>query len=365
MKYKAKIYLVGNEKSELVPLEETGFVKESDLQELLVEYPDLIPGDQIDPENPRRWLLVSREMGVPADKAEGNRWSLDHLFLDQDGIPTFIECKRANDTRNRREVVAQMLDYAANGVEYWNVDRLRQVASEVSQSRGVSLDEEVIELLGNDADLSTVDDYWDEVEKNLRERKVRLIFVSDSTPKELRRLVEFLNEEMANIEVLAVEIKSYKGVGKNKNQALVPRVIGLTEASRSLKKTRTYSFPTEDELIQSWSSDVQEAYAIFKEKAFENSLTYTVKKTQISYQKDAHYLCGFHGSGTNFKLWFRSDSLGALLDFSSIAKEIKAQVSNEVKIEHTATWFILTYPASRKYANEAFQLIKDKIIINF
>ena len=236
MNYKAKVYLVGDDERELVPLEETGFIQESDLQELLANYPDLIPGDQIDPENPRRWILVSREMGIPAAEDEGNRWSLDHLFLDQDGIPTFIECKRASDTRIRREVVAQMLEYAANGVEYWNVDRLRQVASEVSQSRNTSLDEEIIELLGDDADLTSVEDYWDTVERNLKERKVRLIFVADSTPKELRRLVEFLNEEMANIEVLAVEIKSYKGIGSNKSQALVPRVIGLTETIRSKKK---------------------------------------------------------------------------------------------------------------------------------
>jgi hypothetical protein len=31
-------------------------------------------------------------------------------------VPTLLEVKRSSDTRIRREVVGQMLDYAANGV---------------------------------------------------------------------------------------------------------------------------------------------------------------------------------------------------------------------------------------------------------
>lgn len=110
-----RIYLLGNERSSLVTMNETNFLTEDRLQAYLADYPDLLPGDQIDPERPRRWLLVKREMGVPDAKATPDRWSLDHLFLDQDGIPTFVECKRAANTQVRREVVAQMLDYAARG----------------------------------------------------------------------------------------------------------------------------------------------------------------------------------------------------------------------------------------------------------
>ena len=118
----AKIFLVGEQEGDLVPMEESSYVRETNLQRLLVRYPDLLPGDQISPGEPRRWLLVAREMAVPGDEMEERgRWSLDHLFLDQDGIPTFVECKRASDTRARRDVVAQMLDYAANGTEYWGM----------------------------------------------------------------------------------------------------------------------------------------------------------------------------------------------------------------------------------------------------
>ncbi|MGH2593977.1 MAG: hypothetical protein ACRDGG_10735, partial [Anaerolineae bacterium] len=63
----AKIFLVGEKQDNLIPMDETAYVTESVLQELLARYPDLLPGDQIDPEDPRRWLLVKREMGVPGD----------------------------------------------------------------------------------------------------------------------------------------------------------------------------------------------------------------------------------------------------------------------------------------------------------
>lgn len=235
--HKSKIFLVGERGDSLIALEETGYMTESTLQGLLTKYPDLLPGDQIDPESPRRWLLVSQEMGVPDGATEGGRWSLDHLFLDQDGIPTFVECKRATDTRIRREVVAQMLDYAANGIQYWSIDRLRQSAAESAERRGESLDDEIARLLDEVDSAFDVEEFWGQVEDNLRSRRVRLVFVADSTPKELRRLVEFLNEEMTHVEVLAVEIKQFQDKDRESQKALVPRVVGLTETARSAKKS--------------------------------------------------------------------------------------------------------------------------------
>jgi hypothetical protein len=229
---RGRIFLVGSAEGVLVPMDETEFPTEDMLQQLLAAYPDLLPGDQIAPEAPRRWLLVAREMGVPDPDGFGDRWSLDHLYLDQDGIPTFVECKRATDTRIRREVVAQMLDYAANGLKHWSIDRLRRAASETAQRSGTTIDAEVQMLLG-DTPNSDIEGFWQRVEANLRAGKVRLLFVADSIPAELRRLVEFLNEKMDDVEVLAVEIKQF--LGGNEQKVLVPRLIGMTEAARDKK----------------------------------------------------------------------------------------------------------------------------------
>jgi hypothetical protein len=237
----ARIFLVEG-KRKLTPMTETSYVTEDDLQALLADYPDLLPGDQINFEEPRRWILVARELRVPGSEDESGRWSLDHLFLDQEGIPTFVECKRATDTRGRREVVAQMLDYAANGIVYWQMDSLRQAAAETAQRSGKSLDEEILNLI-NSADLTDVDHYWKDVEHNLRAGTVRLIFVADTIPVELRRLVEFLNEKMSDIEVLAVEVKQFLGESQ---KAIVPRVLGITETTRERKPSQS-SRPTNRE----------------------------------------------------------------------------------------------------------------------
>lgn len=226
-----KIFLVGQKNESLQPMTESLFEREDILQELLEKYHDLLAGDQINPESPRRWIFVAREMGIPGEVDESDTWSLDHLFIDQDAIPTFVECKRASDTRIRREVVAQMLDYAANGTKYWTMERLRQTATETAQKAGISLDAKIMEILESE-NPDDIEDFWNQVEVNLQKGKVRLIFVSDSIPKELRRIVEFLNEQMVDTEVIAIEVKQYIGEGQ---KAIVPRVIGLTESARSKK----------------------------------------------------------------------------------------------------------------------------------
>jgi hypothetical protein len=108
------IYIIQNG-TRLIKMEQTAYTREEDFQQLLQDFPDLLAGEQIDSYEPRRWLFVAREVGMPAEAEGSNRWSLDHLFLDQDAIPTFVEVKRKSDTRLRREVVGQMLDYAAEG----------------------------------------------------------------------------------------------------------------------------------------------------------------------------------------------------------------------------------------------------------
>jgi hypothetical protein len=117
------IYLVQG--GDLVEMAEQDYASEARLQELLAKYPNLLAGDQIDGDEPRRWLLLERELSLATEEGGTGRWSVDHLFLDQDAVPTIVEVKRSTDTRVRREVVGQVLDYAANAVVYWPLETLR------------------------------------------------------------------------------------------------------------------------------------------------------------------------------------------------------------------------------------------------
>jgi hypothetical protein len=44
---------------------------------------------------------------------------------------------------------------------------------------------------------------------------VRLLFVADELPPQLRTLIEFLNEQFTKIEVLGVELRQYVGHGES------------------------------------------------------------------------------------------------------------------------------------------------------
>ncbi|HEU4752413.1 MAG TPA: hypothetical protein VFU47_04820, partial [Armatimonadota bacterium] len=207
------------------------YASEDFLQELIERYPQLLAGEQMDPEEPRRWLLVSREFGVPGEQDGSNRWSLDHLFLDQDGIPTLVEVKRSSDTRIRREVVGQMLDYAANGLVYWPPEGIRQQYEFRVQAAGADPEQELLAEFRWDRGY---EEYWQTVKRNLQAGKVRLVFVADVIPNELKRIVEFLNEQMNQAEVLAIEVKQYSGPGV---RTLVPRVLGITAGAERAKGT--------------------------------------------------------------------------------------------------------------------------------
>jgi hypothetical protein len=223
-----RIYLLNGE-SKLIAMEESPYDSETLLQKLLADHPDLLAGDQINDEEPRRWLLVTREMAVPGEEDGAGRWSLDHLFLDQDAIPTLVEVKRSSDTRIRREVVGQMLDYAANAVAYWAVEEVRARFESRCKDDGADPEAELSDFLGNGQDGSS---FWQQVKTNLQAGRVRLIFIADEIPPELRRVVEFLNSQMDPAEVLAIEVKQF--VGENL-KTLVPRVLGQTETARQKK----------------------------------------------------------------------------------------------------------------------------------
>jgi hypothetical protein len=65
-------------------------------------------------------------------------------------------------------------------------------------------------------------------------------FVADEVPVELRRVVEFLNQQMSPAEVLAVEIKQYVG---REMKTLVSCVVGQTVEAQQ-KKTETACYWT-------------------------------------------------------------------------------------------------------------------------
>lgn len=216
-----------NDKRGLEPLEEEPFSSEDQLQALIANYPELLDGKQVRPDDPRRWLLITREKGIADQPEAPDRWAVDHLIIDQDAVPTLVEVKRGANTELRRAVVGQMLEYAAHAATTWTAYELRQTFENAAMVHGFDPSSEIAKLLKIDSE-PDVDAFWQAVATNLAAQRLRLLFVADEIPDPLERVVEFLNAQMPHIEVLAVEIKQFRGVSF---QTLVPRVIGRSAAA--------------------------------------------------------------------------------------------------------------------------------------
>jgi hypothetical protein len=206
--------------------------EDKELQSILKNNFNLLPGDQIDPEVPCKWMLVRREMPVPDPVTGIDRWNIDFFFVDQNATPTFVECKRYLDTRSRREVVGQVLEYAANGRHYWSAADMRTHADATAREEYNTTVEDAFRSLQSVIADST-EAFFKEVERRLKTGEVRIVFFLEQAPVELKRLVEFLNTQMSSVEVLIVEARQYEGNGI---RVVVPMVFGFTEQIRDIKR---------------------------------------------------------------------------------------------------------------------------------
>jgi hypothetical protein len=220
-----------------------GQTLEAALQTLIELHPDVLPGSQIEPstEDPPRFALLRREMPI-------GPWSLDHVLVDQRGIVTLVEAKLVENPQARREVIGQVMEYAANAAEAWSGGRLRERATEFWQQRNRQIDDLLRERLGAEIDTEAL---WSSIEKNLSGGHFRLVIASDELRPEVRRIIEYLNAELQNVEVYGLELRCY---GTDSSFILVPRLIGQTQATADRKAF--------GDAGASWTPDrLKEAYA--------------------------------------------------------------------------------------------------------
>jgi hypothetical protein len=214
---------------------------EDALQTLLEENPNLIPGKQIAPssESPPKFVLLRREMPISG-------WSLDHLFVDQYGVPTLVEAKLMQNPESRREVIGQVIEYAANASDLWSEGRARSHAEDYYRDKNQSLTETLLASFGDDL---SIDDFWDTFEENLKEGKIRLIIAGDQIRPRVRRMIEYLNWEMNNVEIYGLDITCY---GNDEHSlVIVPRIIGQTQATADRKSERRKTTKWTAELCES------------------------------------------------------------------------------------------------------------------
>ena len=232
----------------LTRLQPAQFEREDAFQALLARFPELLTDADFGEGEPRKWLLVTREAMVPAEADGSGRWSLDHLFLDQDGVPTLVEIKRAGDTRLRREVVAQMLDYAANAVNYWKPEDIEKWLDERCRQDGRESSNEALRAAFG-IDQTGLEAYWRSVRANLGSRRIRMIFVADRIERELEAIVSFLNDQMKDATVVALELAQFSNGAQ---RIVAPRIIGLTDQALASKRVTRAVAASEEDWLDNW-----------------------------------------------------------------------------------------------------------------
>jgi hypothetical protein len=207
-------------------MEETAFTIEQLLQKNLLEYPELIPLEEVE-DNPAPLLPIGWEVTIPAG-------SIDLLLTDDLGLLTIVETKLAKNPEVRREVVGQILDYAAC-VSEWDMGRVEKEATTLFNSHLSPP-----ELKGKDIfaamrilrEKTNRLEEWDEsayrnaLEKNLKEGSIRLIVAVDSINEQLRRVVTFVNS-YSSFDLLLLQVSCFED--PSDRRIFVPTLYGYAK----------------------------------------------------------------------------------------------------------------------------------------
>jgi hypothetical protein len=201
---------------------------EAFMQDYLLANPEAIPLEEV---TGRKWCIVAKELEV-------SYGFIDFLGMDQDGGVYAIETKRKAN-QDSREVIAQLLDYAASLWGDYGADAAA-FWSDVEQNarqNDIDLKRRLRGMLGaadnqypsnetqeEDATLADLDDLRLKVGEHLRAGDFKLVAVMDELKPNVKAMVRYLNEH-GDFGVLGVELAYYELEEENL-QVVVPTVYG-------------------------------------------------------------------------------------------------------------------------------------------
>ena len=306
---------------------------EKDLEDWLEVNPQVLVSDE-------PLLIIGRQVNTSVGV-------MDLLALDAEGAIVIVELKRAP---NQRSTIAQSLEYAA-WVSEQNPGEICRIAEKyLVEKSGLSLEE---------AWQQVFDSELPQLSPGIQHR---IFVVVEGGDDRLVSVARYLRNAGVDISLLTY---NYYRTEADDEILYIEKLVG-DDGLSAQSGTTGAAYPTEDELLAKWHKEVREAYKVFKTAMMQAGLVYVIKKSQVSYRKITHdgrvFVCGFHGSGRNFKIWLRSDSLNNIFDFDAVAEEIKSRASEGVEVLHTETWFVITYPVSVEHAREAAGVILGEIV---
>jgi len=223
---------------------------ESWLQELLRRHPDILPVAEIEP---IFYPLVPIGREVVAETG-----AIDNLFISHRGYLVLVETKLWRNPEAKREVVAQVIDYAS-AVSKWNYSRLDRV------TRGYTREYEDTEMgladwVGKQCGpIEGGRTFFEEtVAKNLRMGRFLTLIVGDRIRRSIIEMLSYVNKypHLAT-DVGLVELQCYRWK-KEKDWPLlvVPSIVARTEVVErsviqvTLKQDGTYQVDAQQERVE-------------------------------------------------------------------------------------------------------------------
>ena len=194
---------------------------ESWLQRLLHRYPESLPVSEIEP-GFGRIVSIAVELKTPAGY-------VDNLFVTQEGNLVLVECKLWRNPAARRQVLAQIIDYAQS-MSNWKYEDL-----DAAVKRGLGADSRPIAkslidgIRDSTGDPDSVDEpsFIDAVQKNLRFGRMLLLIVGDGIREDAEGLTSYLQQHAGfHFTLGLIEVALYRL--PNNDLLVQPRVLART-----------------------------------------------------------------------------------------------------------------------------------------
>jgi len=172
------------------------FMEEASLQNLLFEDPSIIPIEDLFDTSLGSIRLMLKEVGLP------DAGSIDLIGVDVKGNIYVIETKLAKNPEAKRQVIGQILEYAAHMHEK-EVDWLDNA---VKKQKGVGLSEYFEQL--NDSDWNK-ENFEQNIADNLASGTFKLFIVVDEMNSSLQKIINYMRNVL-KVEIYALELKYFK-----------------------------------------------------------------------------------------------------------------------------------------------------------
>ncbi len=262
---------INTDKTEII--KPKSFEKEEILQEIVKNYPEIIPLEEID-ENFDSLLVIGREFSLAA------AGSIDLLAIDTSGLITIIEFKLEKNT-DIRKAVAQVIEYAANLWEmsydvldkkvqgYFNSSRC-----EIKELKNKTLVESINwhhkKIKKEDSLEFTPEDFIKNVSSNLQKGEFRLIIFCDNVDERTKRAVEYLNL-LSRFDIYCASTDEFEVDGKKLFKSTL-----ITKDRKKASSVSKYAGKiTFEDFLGSIPREFVEIYKYFDEKVREVNGYYT------------------------------------------------------------------------------------------